>query len=57
MIPEAYPRLPQRFKIERFAAIFTSFGPVTIVTKLTISDVCGSPGYGSEIHRPTDLDL
>ena len=48
-MPEAYPGQLQLSKKERFAAIVKLYLVLTTAAKLSILDVCGSPGFASAI--------
>ena len=44
---DAYLGIAQTSKVERLARIVSSVWPLSNVAKLSISDVCGNPGYTS----------
>ena len=53
---EAYSGLQQISEIESLATIVYRFYPLTIVAKLSILDVCGSPGYASEFGKAVTVE-
>ena len=52
---KAYPMLPPRSKMDRFAVIGNSSEPLTIVAKLSILDAFGSPQYTSDVHLTSTI--
>ena len=50
-LADSYPGLPQKSKIECLATVVYGFYPLTIVSKIPILDICGSPRYSSEFGK------
>ena len=42
---------PQTYKMEIFATTFNGWKPLTIATKLSISDFCKGPAYATRLHN------